>query len=110
MDGCFTVAIVNRILLSLLSFATDISLALHQSSKPVLIGRRKRSYSPPLPKVGKKPTLPKPVADARYDLIDHFPEFTEKRGRCRFCPMGYSYVIYNKCHITLFMQGSKLLL
>ena len=32
---------------SLLSFVTDVSLALRQSSKPVLLGRKKGSYSPP---------------------------------------------------------------
>ena len=91
----------------LLSFVTDVSLALRQSSKPVLLGRKKRLYSPPPPKVGKKPTLPKPVPDVRYDLIDHFPEFAEKRGRCRFCPVGYSYVICNKCSMTLCLRKDQ---
>ena len=53
--------------------------------KPVLLGReKKRSYSLPPPKVGKKTTLPKPVPDVWYDLIDHFPEFTEKEGDIDF--------------------------
>ena len=60
-----------------------------------------RTRSLPLPKVCKKPTLPKPVPDVRYDLIDHFSEFIEKRVRCRFCPMENSYVICNKFRITL---------
>ena len=45
--------------MSLLSFVIDVFLALDQSSKSVLLGRKKRSYSPPLPMFGKKPTLPK---------------------------------------------------
>ena len=65
----------------LLSFFTDVSLALCQSSKTVMLGRRKRSYSPPLSKIGKKPTFPKLVSDVRYGLIHHFLEFTEKRER-----------------------------
>ena len=60
-----------------------------------------RTRSLPLPKVCKKPTLPKPVPDVRYDLIDHFSEFIEKRVRCWFCPMENSYVICNKFRITL---------
>ena len=67
--------------MSLLSFVIDVFLPLHQSSKPVLLGRKKRSYSLPPLVFGKKPTLPKPLPDTRYDLIDHFPEFTEKTER-----------------------------
>ena len=72
-----------------------------------LLGRKKRSYSPPSPKVGKKPTHPKPVPDVRHDLTDHFPVFTEKRGRCRFCPMGCSCVICNKYRITLCLRKGQ---
>ena len=104
---CKQNSIASKHQMFLLSFVTDVSLALRQSSKPVLLGRKKRLYSPPPPKVGKKPTLPKPVPDVRYDLIDHFPEFTEKRGRCRFCRMGYSYVICNKCRITLCLRKDQ---
>ena len=101
---CKQNSIASKHQMSLLSFVTDVSLNLRHSSKPVLFGRRKRSYLPPPtpsppPKVGKETTLPKPVPHVRYDLIDHFPQFTEKRGRCLFCPMGYSYVIYNKCYV-----------
>ena len=59
-------------------------------------------------KVGKKPTLSKPVPDKRYGLIDHFPEFTEERGRCRFCPMGYSFAICDKGRITLFLRKDQI--
>ena len=84
---CKQNSVASKQQMSLLSFVTDVSLAFHQCSELVLLDREKRSYSPPPPKVGKKQTLPKPVPDLRHDLIDHFPKFTEKRGRCRFCPM-----------------------
>ena len=70
--------------MSLLSFVTDVSLALRQSSKPVSLGRKKRSDLPPLTKVGKKPTLPKPIPDVRYDLIDHFQNSQKKEGDVDF--------------------------
>ena len=94
--------------MSLLSFVIDVSLALRQSSKPVLLGREKKNYiHRHLRRLEKKPTLPKQVPGVRYDLTDHFPEFTEKRGRCRFCPTGYSYVICNKCSITLCLRKGQ---
>ena len=113
MDGCFTVAIVNRILLRqitkilcyllsqmyLLPFVNPVNLC-------YLVGKKDHIHRPP-PKVGKKPTFPKPVPDVKYDLIDQYPEFTEKRGRYRFCPMGYSFVICSKCHITLCLRKDQ---
>ena len=101
---CKQNSIASKHQMSLLSFVTDVFLALCQSSKPVLLGRKKRSYSLSPPKVCKKPTLPKPVLDVRHNLIDHFPELTGKIGRCRFCPMGYNYVICNKCRIILCLR------
>ena len=45
----------------------------------------------PTPIVGRKAAVPKPIPDVRYDSIDHFLEFNEKRNLCRFCEDGYSY-------------------
>ena len=92
----------------LLSFITELAHALRQSQKPVCSGRpsKKRSLSP-LPKVGNKAAVPKPLPDVRYDTIDHFPDFAEKRGRCRHCSVEYSQVVCKKCKVLLCFKKNQ---
>ena len=114
---CKQNSIASKHQMSLLSFVTDVSLALRQSSKPVLLGRKKISYSLSWPKVGKKATLPKPFPDVRY-LIDHFPEFTEKREMsilfnglqlCNLQQMLDNFYVYARIKIasTIFITKEK---
>ena len=91
----------------LLRFITDLTHALQFSGKSKSVGRpNKRSLSPK-PAVGKKAVVAKPVIDVRYDVVDHFPEFGEKRGRCRYCPDGYSSVYCKKCFMVLYLRKDK---
>ena len=77
--------------MSLLVFVTSIANSLWIAEKiRSSVRPRKRSLSP-TPIVGRKAAVPKPIPDVRYDSIDHFLEFNEKRNLCRFCEDGYSY-------------------
>ena len=48
-------------------------------------GRPKKKSLSPKPTVGKKPMVAKPIADVRFDETHHWPDFEEKRNRCRLC-------------------------
>lgn len=91
----------------LLLFIADLANALRLSEKPKSVGRPKKRSLSPQPTIGKKAAVAKPVPDVRYDLVDHFPEFGEKRGRCRYCPDGYSYVYCRKCNIVLCLRKNN---
>ena len=69
-------------------------------------GRRSSSSSstPNGPSPAKKrysAAFPIPVEDVRFDRVGHFPVFTKKQNRCRFCPRGYSHIRCRKCYIQL---------
>ena len=89
MNGCFRRhckqnSIASKRQTPLLSFVTHLSLLLCQSSKPVLLGRKKTSYSPSPPKVGKKPTLPKPAPDVDIIYLITFQNSQKKEGDVNF--------------------------
>ena len=56
------------------------------------------------PNVAEKAAVAKPFSRVRYDLHDHYPDFTEKRGRCCFCPNGYSNRYFRKCNMVFCLQ------
>ena len=56
--------------------------------------------------VEKKTMFPKPAVDIRYDGIYHWPEFGDKRSRCRMCSM-LSFVYCSKCQIYLCLQKER---
>ena len=86
---------------------TDLTHALQFSGQSKSVERpNKRSLSLK-PAVGKKAVVAKPFIDVRYDVVDHFPEFGEKRGRCRYCPDGYSSVYCKKCFMVLYLRKDK---
>ena len=85
----------------LLTFIIDLAHALWLSGKSKSVGRpSKRSLSFE-PAVGKKGAFEKPVSDVRYDVVDHFLKYREKRGRYQYCPNGYSSVYCKKCSMML---------
>lgn len=87
---------------SLKLFRADIANALMTSNKRKA-GRPSTDEALPQPK--KKATIPIPVQDTRYDCVDHWPEYGAK-GRCRYCPKGYSTVRCTKCGLVLcFVPG-----
>ena len=49
--------------------------------------------------------------DIRYDMIDHFPIFEDRRNRCKLCPSGakdgFTFVKCNKCGIHLCLNKNR---
>ena len=90
---------------SLLAFITEFAGALRLAGKSnsKSVGRPKNRSLSPTPSVGRKAAVAKPFPDVRYDLHDHFPDFNEKRDRCRYCPStaenAILYYVYVKTAI-----------
>lgn len=40
-----------------------------------------------------------PPQDVRSDKVNHLPDYTDKRQRCRKCKTGFSYLKCNKCNV-----------
>lgn len=53
------------------------------------------------PPAKKHRVQPGPQLDIRYDNVGHLPMSQEKKGRCRFCPTGYSFWTCSKCKVYL---------
>ena len=73
-------------------------------------GRPSSSSTPNGPPPTKKrysAAFPIPVEDIRFDRVRHFPAFTEKQNRCRFCPRGYSHIMCRKCNIQLCLVKNR---
>ena len=69
-------------------------------------GRPKKRTSSSTRTSGKKPMVPKPAVDIRFDGIYHWPEFGEKRNRYRVCSM-VSVVYCSKCQIYICLQKER---
>ena len=91
----------------LLTFITDLAHALWLSGKSKSVGRPNKWSLSSQPAVGKNVAVGTPVSDIHYDVVDHFPEFGEKRGICRYCLNGYSSIYCNKCFMVLFPRKDK---
>ena len=117
---CDILAIPKKQQLSLVDFTLTIAEALVHANKIALPasngkpGRPKKrqgsdtqSPSCSSSKVGRKPTIPAPCDDSRFDKLGHWPEPTDKRGRCRNCKDGFSKVFCTKCNICLCMRKEK---
>ena len=50
--------------------------------------------------------VPKPSVDICYDGIHHWPEFGEKRNRCRVCSM-LSFAYRSKCQTYLCLPKER---
>ena len=101
--------IAKKTQLSLLQFTKDVADGLllvgKNPNKPLGRPLKRRSLSP-VSTIGKKPMVPKPVADVRYDGLHHWPDFRDKRNRCRVCSM-LSFVVCSKCKIHLCFQKER---
>ena len=53
--------------------------------------RRGRPSLQTLPPAKKHRVHPGPQLDVRFDNVGHLPMSQEKKGRCRYCPNGYSF-------------------
>ena len=105
--------------LSLHQFKTRIAVALCASKQPRKRGRpsaetrdhmvqRKRPYPDDDPSESdnppkkKRPNVPLPCAELRYDGLHHYPKWTDKRQRCkRGTCTGLSRVMCIKCGVHL---------
>ena len=56
---------------------------------------RRPSLNDPLHIQQKIETVPVSVQDIHYDGLNHWPDHAPK-GRCKYCPYGYSTVRYSK--------------
>ena len=94
VGSCIAVIVISRAFSKkkknekpLLEFITSIANSLQLSEKIPSSGRPKKRSLSPTTIVGRKAAVPKPMPDVRYDSVDNFPEFNEKRNRCCFCPV-----------------------
>ncbi|XP_064601159.1 piggyBac transposable element-derived protein 3-like [Liolophura sinensis] len=89
----------TNVKLALKKFQATAADALIKKGKPNR-GRPSATFltSPP---AKKQKVTPAPVADVRYDLVDHWPVQPGKRNRCRFCPAGFSWWQCSKCKVHL---------
>ena len=92
--------------MDLCSFQSSIAKALLLANKEKHSPKRGRPSTNSSDEVSRKKrhvvANPMPVVDVRYDRLGHFPVFTDKQKRCRFCPNGYSRVKCCKCEIQFF--------
>ena len=88
--------------LSLLKFTISVASALTSAStiRCRSMGRSSRSSTNEVPATRKRklPTATL-VDDVRYDKIDHWPEFREKKNKCRHCKTGTGRVYCKKCDL-----------
>lgn len=52
-------------------------------------------------KSARKKARKGPCPDAQLDAVGHWPEKTEKRGRCALCTTGYTDTACQKCTVRL---------
>ena len=97
--------------MDLCSFQSSIAEALLLANKEKHSPKRGRPSKNSSDEVSRKKrhvvANPMPVVDVRYDRLGHFPVFTDKQKRCRFCPNGYSHVKCCKCEIQLCLVKSR---
>lgn len=110
------VAVVNSWLLakqhsnkiSLMDFHSDVAYGLLMAKKPSsgCSSGKKRGRPPvnnPRPEEGgSKVRRMLPIADVRYDKVDHWPEY-KKENKCALCKIKKTSVFCTKCKINLCM-------
>ncbi|XP_064468275.1 piggyBac transposable element-derived protein 2-like [Ornithodoros turicata] len=79
-------------------------------TKALLAANKKKSgrLSPscqPQQKI-KRPKIPMPQDDIRYDGVGHWQGFAAK-GRCRYCPWGQTRIICTKCGVLLCFMADR---
>ena len=93
--------------LSLLKFTISVASAL-TSANTICCSRSSRSSTNEVPATRKrKLTTAILVDDVRYDKIDHWPEFREKKNKCRHCKTGKERVYCKKCDLYLCLSNAR---
>ena len=93
----------------LLEFICTIAESLVRSGKTTKdVGRpkKRRASDTPSPAPRKQPTA-MPCEDVRYDNVSHWPEFREKKNKCRQCKTNFSRVYCKKCNLCLCLNNSR---
>lgn len=105
---CDQLKVAKRSQMSLLQFTSGIASGLttaETTKQPV--GRPRRSDGIDTPLVKRKRPTDIPVADTRYDQVGHWPEFREKKNKCRECKTGTGRVYCKKCDLCLCLSNSR---
>lgn len=50
-------------------------------------------------KLIRKPRARRPIDEVRLDRYDHFPQYNEKKSRCKYCVKGITRVLCVKCNL-----------
>lgn len=94
----------------LLTFRSEIGHALLQKDFNILNRKRGRpsgeSRPSPTPPA-KRPVLPTPIDDVRYDSFGHWPVHLEPKKRCRECKTAYARIGCSKCSLALCLTKDK---
>lgn len=105
---CAQLSIKSR--LSLLAFRMQIAQTLaHLKSNPL---KRRSGMAAEVGIVPAKhlihsPVTPRPTVDVRYDGMNHWPQYGEKKNRCKFCKFGYTFLYCAKCNMHLCLLPSR---
>ncbi|XP_065658778.1 piggyBac transposable element-derived protein 2-like [Hydra vulgaris] len=96
---------------ALAEFTVDISNALIQANKSKAIqGRGRPAKLSGIKQVQqrnrKKPVIPIPNNDIRYDHIGHWPKPQKDKKRCRLC-QSYSRMMCAKCNVFLCLLANR---
>ena len=59
------------------------------------------------PPAKKHRVQPGPQLHVRFDNVGHLPMSQENKGRCRYCPNGYSFWTCSKCQVYLCLVCGK---
>ena len=90
-------------------FRSNIASALTTAGKimPQKRGRPSIDDKASCPPKDKRSRVALPVADVRYDSLAHWPQFSQKRMRCKHCPSGYTRILCSKCKVGLCLNDRK---
>ena len=94
---------------SLMDFTLEIAEALiccNKQERRSVGGPSKRKSTDVKPG-GKRPTVPLPCADVRYDGMHHWPELNSSKQRCQLC-QSYVRMKCKKCNnVYLCLQSDR---
>ena len=100
----------RRKVLSLKDFRCSIASALTRAGKPQGKKRGRPSLEENTKKVKDSWVEVAPVADVRYDNMEHWPSHTEKKVHCKLCCTGYTRVKCQKLYLIMLFYCYSLII
>lgn len=92
----------------LVNFRTEVARALLTAGKVASRKRGRPSTEPEQEeRACKRERTVKPVDDARYDCVGHWPEHSTDKHRCALCKVAKSRVRCMKCNVALCLTNDK---